>query len=69
VEDFGAQYSRGSRTDGYKTKEKTSAGKMEALVVVHPELLEALNKYTGTKQEFDEERKRKCEGRILVCRQ
>jgi hypothetical protein len=43
--------------------------KMEMLIATHPELLEALNKYTGAKQEFDTEREKKCEGRNLICRQ
>jgi hypothetical protein len=50
-------------------KRRQLQAKMEALIVAHPELLEALNKYTGAKQEFDTERDKKCEGRILVCRQ
>jgi hypothetical protein len=66
------------RTDGPRTpvvpaqtvikqKRKQLQEKMELLISINPELFEALNKYTNAKQEFQTERERKCEGKILVC--
>ncbi len=41
---------------------------MEALVVKRPELLNALSEYSDAKQVLDSEHKRRCEGRIFICR-
>jgi hypothetical protein len=41
---------------------------MTEMVSEHPEYLDALIKYTETKQTMESERKRRCEGRFLICR-
>jgi hypothetical protein len=43
--------------------------KMELLISVNPELLEALNKYTNAKQEYQSEREMKGKGKLLFCSQ
>ena len=34
----------------------------------HPELLKAVVRYSETKQTYESERKRRCEGRLFICR-
>jgi len=34
----------------------------------HPELLKAIIRYSETKQTWESERKRRCEGRLFICR-
>ena len=41
---------------------------MEALVVERPELLNAFSEASDAKQVLDSEHKRRCEGRIFICR-
>lgn len=48
-------------------KKRRLGEKMELLAAEHPELLEALNKYTNAKQVLDTE-KAKCEGQFIVCK-
>ena len=48
-------------------KKKRLGLKMELLAAEHPELLEALNKYTNAKQVLESE-KGECEGRLVICK-
>jgi len=51
-----------------RQKDKILIEEMEALVVEHPEMLKALNEYSGAKQVLESERQRRCEGRVFICR-
>lgn len=48
-------------------KKKRLGIKLELMAVEHPELLEALNKYTNAKQVLESE-KEKCMGQLIVCK-
>ena len=65
-----AGWRRGQPTAPAKTvimqKKRRLGEKMELLAAEHPELLEALNKYTNAKQVLQSE-KEKCEGKLVVC--
>jgi hypothetical protein len=41
---------------------------MTELASTHPEYLKALETYDQTKQTWESERERRCEGRIFICR-
>ena len=42
---------------------------MTELASTHPEYLKAIESYDAKKNTWESERKRRCEGRILICRQ
>ena len=42
---------------------------MTELASTHPEYLKALESYDARKKTWESERKRRCEGRIFICRQ
>jgi hypothetical protein len=42
--------------------------KMEALLMERPDLAKALNEFTIATQVYDSEHKRRCEGRVFLCR-
>ena len=50
-----------------KMKERMLA-EMTELVSTHPEFLKALESYDAKKKTWESERKRRCEGRIFICR-
>ena len=41
---------------------------MQELASTHPEYLKALESYDQTKRTWESERKRRCEGRLFICR-
>lgn len=49
-------------------KRKRMLEEMERTVSERPELYEALVKYVEANEAYQDERKKRCEGRILVCR-
>jgi len=51
-----------------KMKERMLA-EMTELASTHPEYLKALESYDAKKKTWESERKRRCEGRIFICRQ
>jgi hypothetical protein len=51
-----------------KQKDELLRKEMEALVVERPGLLNAFSEAYDAKQVYDSEHKRRCEGRIFICR-
>jgi hypothetical protein len=51
-----------------KKMEERMLAKMTEITLQQPEMLEALVKFTEAKQVLESERKRRCEGRFLICR-
>ena len=49
-------------------KDKLLREEMEKLVVEQPELLKTLSDYSEANQILEDERQRRCEGRITICR-
>ena len=51
-----------------RKKDKLLQEEMERLIVEQPELLKALSIYSESRQVLEDERQRRCEGRIIICR-
>jgi hypothetical protein len=59
----------GSPTAEIKKMKERMLAEMTELVSTHPEYLKALESYDAKKKTWESERKRRCEGRIFICRQ
>ncbi len=57
-----------SPTAEIKKMQEHMLAEMTELVSTHPELLKALESYAAARKKWESERKRRCEGRIFICR-